>query len=133
MIERIKTLSILVTRGLLGGIYLFFGLNWFLNFITLTPISDKAEAFINGLLAASYFLPMLHFLEIFLGVLLVMGFFTPLVLVVLMPITINIVLYNLLLNPGNLYLSLVLIVLHLSLLIMYRKSFRSLFVLHPVI
>ncbi|NLF41764.1 MAG: DoxX family membrane protein [Bacteroidales bacterium] len=130
MIEKIKTLSILVTRGLLGGIYLFFGLNWFLNFIALTPKSDKAEAFINGLLAASYFLPMLHFLEIFLGVLLVMGFFTPLVLVVLMPITINIVLYNLILNPGNLYLSLVLIVLHLYLLIMYRKSFRSLFVVH---
>lgn len=127
MLEKIKIISLLVSRGLLGGVYIFFGLNWFLNFFELPPHQAAAEVFLSGLASSKYFFPMLKFMEIFFGVFLITGFFTPLVLVMLMPITLNIFVYNIFLNPDNMPLAASMTLLHIYLLFLFRKSYKGLF------
>jgi uncharacterized membrane protein YphA (DoxX/SURF4 family) len=65
-------------------------------------------------------------IEVALGALLILGFFVPVSLVVLMPITINILLFHSFLSPGGALMSVIMIVLHLYLAWAYRDYFKLL-------
>ena len=127
MATKIKSFSVIAARVLLGLIYFVFGLNFFFHFIP-TPPSEPgtAETFITGLFQSGYFFPFLKTIEVVLGALLIIGFFVPVSLVVLMPVTINILLFHSFLTPGNALMSIVMIVLHLYLAWAYRDYFKVL-------
>ncbi len=97
-------------RLLLGLIFVVFGLNGFLNFVPLPPLEGNAAAFMGGLAAAGYFFPMLKITEIVVGIALLANRFVPLALVVLAPITVNIVAFHSL-APEGLPLALVIVAL----------------------
>lgn len=121
-------------RILLGLIYFVFGLNFFFHFIPGSAQPEgKAAAFLGGLFQSGYFFPMVKIIEVLAGVLLLLGFFTPLLLVILMPITINILLFHTALAPGGFptALSLFMIITHLFLAWSYRDQYRPLFVPRP--
>jgi hypothetical protein len=114
----------------LGLIYFVFGLNYFLHFIPNSGQPEgKAAAFVGGLFQSGYFFPELKLIEVIAGGLLLLGFYTPLVLVILMPITLNILLFHSILEPGSfpIGLSVLMLLLQLFLAWNYRDHFRPLF------
>jgi putative oxidoreductase len=127
MTTKIKSLSVITARVVLGLIYFVFGLNFFLQFLPAPPQPQGAALnFVSGLFQAGYFFPFMKTIEVILGALLIIGFFVPVSLVVLMPITINVLLFHSFLSPGNALMSVVMIVLHLYLAWAYRDYFRVL-------
>jgi len=127
MSHKIKSISVISARIVLGLIFLVFGLNFFLQFLPTPPqTGGAAESFTTGLFLSGYFFPFLKGIEVILGVLLLIGAFVPLVLVVLMPITLNILLFHVFLTD-NAVISIVIIALQLYLAWAYRDYYKPLF------
>ena len=95
--------AVLVARVLVGLVFLVFGLNFFLELLPMPKPSfpENATNFI-GALAASNYLAAVKVLEVVGGALVLSGRFTPLGLVILTPIAVNIALFEVLLvgQPG---------------------------------
>src|SRR4051794_40147647 len=81
----------IVARVLIGGMFLFSGLNGLFHFAPMPPMPAAAGAFAGALAAAGYFFPMLKVIEIATGLLLLSGRFVPLALTIAAPILVNIV------------------------------------------
>jgi hypothetical protein len=132
-IHSLRTASI-TARVLLGLIFLVFGLNFFLHFIPNNQQPEgKAAAFLGGLFQTGYFFLFLKSVEVIAGLLLLMNLFVPLILIILMPISLNILLFHSFLEPSGMALAIsgVILVLQLFLAWGYRSQYRSLFVPRP--
>jgi uncharacterized membrane protein YphA (DoxX/SURF4 family) len=115
-------------RVLLGLPLVVFGLNGFLHFIPMDPMTGAAGAFMGGLAAAPYFFPLLKATEIATGLLLLSGRLVPLALVILAPILIQIFAFHAFL-AGGVGLPLMLVALAGYLAYAYRDAYRG--VLNP--
>lgn len=115
----------MIGRILLGLILVIFGLNKFLGFIPIPPMSGAAGAYMGGLFAAGYFFPVLALTEIIFGALLIAGFFVPLSLTVLAPVILHINLFHLFLAPEGLAVPIVMLVIELYLAHQYKESFAG--------
>lgn len=112
-------------RILLGLIFAIFGLNGFLQFIPMPPPQGPAAEFLGGLAATGYFFPMMATTQLLVGLALLANRFTALALVVLAPITINIVAFHGI-APEGLPLALLIVVLHVGLAWHFRSTFSPL-------
>jgi uncharacterized membrane protein YphA (DoxX/SURF4 family) len=123
-----------IARILLGLIFFIFGLNFFFHFIPAGPMPEgKAAAFVGGLFQSGYLFPFLKVVEVTSGILLLANRYVPLVLVVLMPISINIFLFHTQLFPTvpTVIISILIIVSQLYLAWVNRNSYRQLFISRP--
>jgi uncharacterized membrane protein YphA (DoxX/SURF4 family) len=123
-------------RIALGLIYFVFGLNFFFHFIPGSGQPEgRAAAFIGGLFQSGYLFPLLKVVEVVSGSMLILGFFTPLILVVLMPITLNILLFHTVLAAGGFPtgLSIFMMLAHVFLAWSYREHYKHLFTLKPAL
>jgi putative oxidoreductase len=118
-----------IAQLVLGLIYFVFGLNGFLQFLPQPPLPESAMGFIGGLAGAGYFLPFLKGTETLMGLLLLVGRATPVALIVLAPITLNIMLFHGILTPGaqNLVLPLVMAALQAAAASQFWNLYRPLF------
>ena len=115
-------------RVVLGLIYFVFGLNFFLQFLPPQPQPEGVvAAFTGGLFQSGYFFPFLKGIEVIAGVLLLIGFFVPLTLVVLAPISVHILLFHAVLVPAGTPMGIVILALNLYLAWVYRDHFKPLF------
>ncbi len=91
----------LIASVLVGLVFTVFGLNGFLHFIPLPPMEGNAATFI-GVLASTGFLSLVKALEIVFGLMILANFQRPLALLLLMPIAVCILLFELLIakTPG---------------------------------
>ena len=129
MSTKIKSISVVAARILLGLIYFVFGLNFFLHFLpTPPPHGGVADAFTGGLFQSGYFFPLLKGLEVVLGAMLMIQYFVPLALVVLAPISINILLFHAFLSPENTIMGIVIVLANFYLAWAYRSYYKPLFV-----
>jgi len=120
-IDRLPT----VARIALGGLFLLFGANGFLNFLPpQPPLSAEGGAFIGALAATGYMFPLLKGTEVIAGALLLSGRYVPLALTLLAPVIVNILGFHLFLSPG-LALPAVILALELYLAFAYRDAFRG--------
>lgn len=119
-----------VARYLLGAVFFVFGLNGFVNFITLPPMPTEAREFLEALVKSGYMMQLIKGTEVVCGALLLAGVAVPLTLVVLAPIVINIVLFHVYLTPPKDTVSaFVFLALHLFLVWRYRAWYKPLFTL----
>lgn len=102
-------------RLLLGLIYFVFGLNFFLKFIPLPPNPDAANALLGAFFASGYMFPLIKVTEIVGGFALLTGRFVPLALIVLAPITLNILALHFFLAPAGMPMTVVMVALHVFL------------------
>ena len=123
----IKQLPMLTTYAL-GAIFLIFGLNGFLGFLPTPPMEGSAAAFMGGLGASGYFFPLLKLTEISIGLALLTRRFVPLALVVLAPISLQILAFHLFLAPQGIALPLFIVVAHVALAYHHRSAYQPLFV-----
>ena len=117
----------LIARLLLGLIFVVFGLNGFLNFLSMGPMpSGLAGQFVGALVLSHYFW-VVAALQVAGGALLLVNRFVPLGLVLLGPVIVNIILYHVLLNPAGIALAIVVTILWLIVFYAHRQSFTGLF------
>ena len=117
-----------IIRLLLGAILLIFGLNKFLQFLPAPELPPSASNFFGALIQSGYIMPMVAVTEIIVGVLLLSGFFVPLALVLLAPLSVNIVLFHLNLAPALDAMAPAILVatFNLFLLFRYKSSYSTL-------
>ena len=90
-----------IVRYLLALMLLVFGLNKFLKLLPMPELPPSADGFMPDLAATGYVLPVVGAIEIFIGILLLINKWTPIALVLLAPISVNILLFHLFLDlPG---------------------------------
>ena len=110
--------------SLLGLIFVVFGVNYFLKFLPMPDLEGHAAAFM-GALFASGFLLVVKVIEIVGGALTLSGRYTPFGLLLLGPVVVNIVLFDIFqmkaFNPAGFLVA----VLSVFLLIRYRKNFAG--------
>src|SRR5260221_4046370 len=105
-----------IARILLGAVFVFFGLNIFLQFLHMPPPpSGPAGDFTKALFVSHYFYAV-GALQLVGGVLCLTRRFVPLGLTLLGPVIINILLFHILLNPAGMPLAIVVSVLALIVL-----------------
>lgn len=116
-------------RILLGAILVVFGLNKFLNFIPAPVLPESAGNFIDSLASTGYVLQVVGVIEILIGLLLLLNKWVAFALVVLVPISVNILLFHLFLDiPGVSMIGALLVVVFNGIL-MYKlwPKYRPLF------
>ena len=114
-------------RIIFGLLWVVFGVNFFLHFIPQPPPPEEGMKFLSGLMANPLFFPLMKVIEIAAGVMLLANIAVPLVLVVLAPITVNILLYHTVLDPAGAGVAIVMTLIHVFLGYAYFNSFRPLF------
>ncbi len=123
-----KTATI-ISRVLLGAIYLVFGLDYFFHFIPYQPAhTGNVAAFKAGLMGVGYFYPMIKSIQIVGGVSLLLNRYAPFFAVVVFPISVNVFLFHTILVPSGWFMGVLLIVPNLFLGYAYRKYYSGMFV-----
>jgi len=115
------------TRILLGLIFTVFGLDFFLHFMPAGAVSEAGGAYLEALFNTGYMFPVIKSIELGAGLLLLTGYRPQLGLALLAPITFNIALYHLFLDPNGIILGMLVAALEVFLLWAYRDAFKSLF------
>jgi putative oxidoreductase len=127
-------IAVIITRTILGLIFLVFGLNFFLHFIpNPPPPPGKAGAFEAGLFGAGYFFPVMKVIETVSGLFLIINRYTAFFLLILFPITVNIFLFHAFLVPSGLPMAGSMLLLHLFLGYAYFYYYRPIFTNKPVV
>lgn len=106
---------------LLALVYLVFGSNYFLHFIAMPPMDGNAGTF-TGVLYMTGFLAFVKVLEVALGLLLLLPATRKLALVLIAPISLNILLFELFIahQPG---IGILLVLLNAVAIYQHRKNY----------
>jgi putative oxidoreductase len=125
-------IAIIVVRVLLGLPFLIFGINHFFPFVPHPEMSGPALDYMTGLTKAGYFWPFLRSLEILIGLSLISGRFVPLALAVLSPISLQIFIFHLFLEPTNIPMATIIIGLQAFLIYQYWNYYSQIFTVKSV-
>lgn len=115
-----------IARWVLGFTLVVFGLNGFLQFLPQPEPPASAGRFIGAILESGYLLELTHAVEFIVGALLLVRRYVPLALVVLAPISVNIVAFHLVLAPVGFGPAALVALLNLYLLFAYRPTYAPL-------
>ena len=115
-----------IARLLLGLIFVFFGSNAFLHFLSMPPLPQGlAGLYLKAFLDSGY-VYIIGGMQVIAGLLLLIGRFVPLGLTVLAAVIFNIWAFHILMAPEGFPPALVVTVLELFLLWQYRSAFAPL-------
>ena len=117
----------LIARLLLGLTFVVFGLNGFLNFLSMGPMPTGLAGQFIGALFLSHYYWVVAILQIAGGVLLLVNRFVPLALVLLGPVIVNIICYHIFLNHAGAGLAAVVTILWFIVFAGKRQYFSGIF------
>jgi hypothetical protein len=120
-------IAVVIARVLMGLIFVFFGMNGFLQFVKAPMPTGLAGEFLTVLFQSHYVL-FICVVQIVGGLLLLVNRYVPLALTLLGPVVVNIILYHLLLNPTAAQLAVVVTICWFFLFYRCRHNFSGLFV-----
>jgi putative oxidoreductase len=118
--------AVIVAQILMGLIFVFFGLNGFLQFLKAPLPTGLAGQFLMAIFQ-SHYVWFICAVQIAGGVLLLVNRYVPLALTLLGPVIVNIILYHLLLNSAAAQLAVVVTILWFFLFCRYRQNYSGLF------
>jgi putative oxidoreductase len=121
-------IAALISRILLGLIFVVFGLNGFLYFLPMGPMPSGTAGQFIGALVQSHYQLVVAGLQVVGGALLLVNRYVPLALVILGPVIVNIFLFHAFMAPSGLPLAIVVIILWLIVFYRHRQYFSGLFV-----
>ncbi len=116
----------LIIRILLGLVLLVFGLNKFLGFMPAPELSAEAGQLMGAMAESGYILQATGIVEIVVGALLLTGLFVPLALLLLAPISVNIVLFHAVLDPAGIGPAAAVALLNVYLMLTHFSAYRPL-------
>lgn len=117
----------MLVRIILGILLVVFGSNMFLHFIPLPPPAGNAAAFMNSLGATGYIFPFVGMLELIIGIMLLLKKWVAFALILLAPISINILLFHLFLDIPGVGVALLVVVFNSILIYKHWKQYIPLF------
>lgn len=129
--ELIRSKAPTAARIFLGLVFTVFGLNGFLQFLPMPEMAPEAGAFMGALGATGYMFPLIKGTEVLAGLLLLSGRFVPLAITLLAPITVNILLFHVVLAPAP-GLPLALIAAQIYLAYVHRDVFHPILQAQPL-
>jgi putative oxidoreductase len=118
-------IATIISRSLLGLVFVVFGSNKFLHFMPMPPMSGEAGAFM-GAMFVTHYLYVVATCEVIGGILLLTGRYAPLGLTLIGPVVVNILAFHTFMAPSGLPIALVVSALALFLLWSYREHFAGL-------
>jgi uncharacterized membrane protein YphA (DoxX/SURF4 family) len=118
-----------IVRIFLGLVLVVFGANKFLHFIPMdTPdLNTAAGQFMNSLGATGYIFPVVGVLEVIIGAMLLFKKYIAFALILLAPISINILLFHLFLDIPGLSIALLILVFNSILIFKHWQQYKPLF------
>ncbi|MDC7994939.1 DoxX family membrane protein [Altibacter sp. HG106] len=116
-----------ILRWLLGLFLIVFGLNKFIGFLPVPEFPEEAADFIASLDATGYVLYLIALFELLIGLLLLLNKWVAFALLLLVPISLNILLFHLFLDLSDIWGALVVVSLNILLIYKYWKAYRPLF------
>jgi hypothetical protein len=116
-----------IVRIALGLALVIFGANKFLHFIPMEPPTGAAGEFMNSLGATGYIFPVVGMLEVVIGALLLLKKWVAFALILLAPISINILLFHLFLDIPGAAVALVVTVFNGVLIYKHWQQYKPLF------
>lgn len=116
----------LVIRILLGGLMVFASIAYFFNLGNPEPPVGKMALFMEGLMASQYLLPLVKGIEFIAGLALLGGFFPRITPLILLPISLNIALIHLFLDPKNLAIAFFVLGANTYLILQQWNHYKSL-------
>jgi len=114
-------------RILLGLILVVFGANKFLDFMPHMEMPEPAGKLMMAMMASGYMLKLVGATEVFVGLLLLVKKWVPLSLVILAPVSINMVLFHLFLAPAGVGPAAVVTIINVVLIYDNWSKFKILF------
>lgn len=117
----------LVLRLLLGLILVVFGLNKFFNFLPMPPMEGAPANFMGALGKTGYMFTLIALTEIIAGILLIFNKWTGLALIFTAIISVNIVLFHLVLAPAGIIFAAIVAILNVILMYVNWNKFKTLF------
>jgi putative oxidoreductase len=127
-------ITVLISRLILGFLYLVFGLDYFLHFIPYQPLHvGTTGAFVAGLKGVGYFYPMLKTIQVLAGLSLLLNRYPAFSAVVVFPISLNVLLFHTILVPSGWYMGFLLVIPNLLLGYGYRTYYSGMFTKAPVV
>lgn len=91
----------MILRIILGLVLVVFGANKFLNFMPSMEMPQPAGDFMGAMVATGYMLKLVGATEVIVGLLLILNKWSALALVVLAPISVNMIFFHLFLAPAG--------------------------------
>jgi len=120
-------MAVIIVRMILGLIFLLSFLAMQMGWIEESEMVGADKQFREGLEASGYLMPTVKIMELLCAFAFLAGCFVPLATVVIFPITLNIFMYHLFLDPAGLSVGIVLLVGNLFLAYACRKHYRGIF------
>ena len=117
----------MVLRLLLGLILVVFGANKFFQFMPAPPMEGAPADFMGALFATGYMFPMIALTEIVAGILLLTNKWTGLALILAAILSVNILLFHIMLAPASIAAGAVVAILNVVLIYANWKKFKTLF------
>jgi putative oxidoreductase len=119
-------IAMIIVRTLLGLLFLFASITYFLNLMPPPPMEGPIKTFNEGLMASGYFFTLLKLTELTCSILLLTGRFVPLALVILAPVIINIFMVNVFLDRTALPIAIFAVLAAAFLAYYYRDAYKPL-------
>ncbi len=117
-----------IVRILLGLILVIFGANKLYAFMPLPQPSPEAASLMESLANTGYVITIVAIFEILIGLLLLVKKWVPFVLLLLIPLSINILLFHLFLDVPSIGTAILVVVMNGILLYKHRMKYKPLFV-----
>jgi putative oxidoreductase len=118
-------IAVIIVRSLMGLLFLFASVVYFLEWAPTPELEGDMNTFSEGLEAARYLMPLVKSVELLAALALLSGFFLPLAVVALFPVSLNIFLVHLFLAPEGLPIAAFVLIGNLFLAYAYRHHFHG--------
>lgn len=117
----------MIVRIALGILLVVFGSNKFLHFLPMEPPTGAAGEFMNSLGSTGYIFPVVGMLEVLIGLMLLSKKWVPFAIILLAPISINILLFHLFLAIPGVAIAMLVVLFNAILIYKHWRLYRPLF------
>lgn len=107
-----------------GLMLLLFGLNMFFQFMPALQFNEAGSSFIGALFSTGYIFPIMGIVWILAGLLFVFNKCSPFAAVLVFPITINLILFHMILDSTGWIFAFVILILNLELIFAHWNAYK---------
>lgn len=120
-------ITTIVIRTLIGLLFLFTSIGFFLKLFPEPEFEGDFKAFQVGIVASTYLIPLAKSVELLCGLSFISGRYVTLANILIFPVTINILFINFFLTPEGLPLALFVFLGNIFLIYTHWENYKGLF------
>jgi uncharacterized membrane protein YphA (DoxX/SURF4 family) len=120
-------IAVIIVRVLMGLMFAFASIVVLFKLVPQPEQTGNVKIFMDGMAASVYMMTTIKVIELICAVAFLTGKFVPLATVVIFPITVNILLFHVFVEPEGLLVAILLMIGNLFLAWYYRNKYKPLF------